>query len=81
MRLAIAAAVGFGFAFATPMASYGSDAATLLHGHRGHMHHVVSRPVDPTMTAIVPEASALRHEDTDGLSRNTSDCNRGCIDY
>jgi len=59
------------------MVSNGSDAATPIHRHSAHSHHVVHKSVDPAMTAIVPRASALRHDNTDGLSRSRRDIIHG----
>jgi hypothetical protein len=55
-----------------------------MHKHRVHMHHVVRGSLKAATAlappfAIVPTARS--HDDKyDGLSRDSDDCNYGCID-
>jgi hypothetical protein len=63
------------FALAAPLASYGSEGAMR---HHGAGHRVDHPAISATATAMVP-ALKVDH-DSDGLSRNHDDCNRGCID-
>jgi hypothetical protein len=52
--------------------------------HRHVIHHVqrAQRYAIPmAATALVPAVPAVKiDDDSDGLSRNREDCNRGCID-
>jgi len=53
--------------------------ATPQHHHALHQAHQAQRyAIPPTTTALVPAAKL--DNDSDGLSRNHEDCNRGCID-
>jgi hypothetical protein len=60
-----------GFAFA-PFAAH----ATTRH-HDG-LHHAQRHAIPVSATAFVPAAKV--DDNSDGLSRNREDCNRGCID-
>jgi hypothetical protein len=56
-----------------------SAEAQPTHKHKTHVEHFTAIPW--TATALVPApAAAVRTHETDGLSRNTDDCNYGCID-
>jgi hypothetical protein len=43
-------------------------------------HYAAYTAVSPKATAFVPLALKRVEDDSDGLSRNTNECNRGCID-
>jgi hypothetical protein len=51
--------------------------------HPAHLQRVAHRHMIPASAeALSPSmlAPARRDDDSDGLTRNTSECNRGCID-
>jgi len=53
--------------------------ATAQHHHALHHVQQAQRPAIPmAATALVPAVKV--DDDSDGLSRNHEDCNRGCID-
>lgn len=63
---------------AFPAAANASDGGTK---HRTHVHHV--RTIPTSAEALSPSILApamSRDDDSDGLTRNTAECNRGCID-
>ncbi len=89
MRLSAAAALALGVILAAPI-----DGTASVHKHRFHAHHaykaVQSGKIEPRSTAQIPAepapsffphiAPTIRGQgDTDGLSRNPDDCNKGCI--
>jgi hypothetical protein len=49
--------------------------ATVQHHHALHHQHAA---ISPKATAFVPAAEP--DDDSNGLSRNRDECNRGCID-
>jgi hypothetical protein len=49
--------------------------ATAQHHHALHHQHAA---VSATATALVPAVKV--NDNSDGLSRNRDECNRGCID-
>ena len=62
----------------TPFAAH----ATAQH-HRAlrHVHEAQRYAIPWGATAFVPPVPAVKlDDDSDGLSRNPEDCNRGCID-
>jgi hypothetical protein len=87
MRLATILALALCVAVPAPIAAVASERVTGMHEHRVHMHHVVrgsfraASALAPPF-AIVPTVPAPRsHGDNhDGLSRDSDDCNYGCID-
>jgi hypothetical protein len=46
--------------------------------HHYALHHAQRHAIPTTATALVPAVKL--NDDTDGLSRDHEDCNRGCID-
>jgi hypothetical protein len=56
--------------------------ATAQHHHALHHLQQAQRPAIPmAATALVPAVPAVKvDDDSNGLSRNHEDCNRGCID-
>jgi hypothetical protein len=86
MRLATILALALCVAAPAPIAA-ASERITGMHEHRAHMHTVVrgsfraATALAPPF-AIVPIAPAARSDGDkyDGLSRDTDDCNFGCID-
>lgn len=77
--LAPMAALAVGVAFAAPICALAADGAHSFHKHR--MAHAGlpsnAMALAPAQT-LVPAAPA---KDSDGLSRDSADCNMGCIDH
>jgi hypothetical protein len=68
-------------ALALPAAANASNDGTQKWTHAQRVGHVRMIPV--TAQALSPSMVApvlRRDDDHDGLSRNTDECNRGCID-
>jgi hypothetical protein len=64
------------FALCAPVGAYASDGVP----HKHHVHHpVVYLQMTPKAAALVPAPKAV-DDDSDGLTRNIDECNRGCID-
>jgi hypothetical protein len=87
MRRATILALALCLAVPAPIAAVASERVTGMHKHRVHMHHVVRGSFKAATAlappfAIVPTAPAARSDDDkyEGLSRNSDDCNDGCID-
>ena len=93
MRVSATVALAFGAILAVPIAANGYD-TTPIRKHRIHPHHADksfrTEKIEPGSTAQVPaqpEPSFFPYiapyppgqGDTDGLSRNPDDCNKGCI--
>ena len=58
-----------------------SAVAQPTYKHKAHqVHQFLYMPIPSTATALVP-AAFVHTQETDGLSRNSEDCNRGCIDH
>jgi hypothetical protein len=75
-------ALAVGVAFAAPISALGADGAHAFHKHAVQTHRMTRLPSNAT--ALAPEqalVSAAPVKDSDGLSRNSGDCNRGCIDH
>jgi hypothetical protein len=65
-------------AFAIPVSCYAYD--TSAHVYK-HSRHATQTEISPKATALVPVwTTSPADADTNGLSRNRDDCNRGCID-
>ena len=94
MRLSATAALAIGVILAAPIAANAYVDATPIHKHRFQAHHaykaVQTGKIEPRSTAQIPAEptpSFFPHiapyppgqGDTDGLSRNPDDCNKGCI--
>lgn len=75
----VALAVGVAFAAPTSLAA---ESAYPFHKHAVQTHRVTGLPSNAIalapVQALVP---AARVRDSDGLSRNSDDCNMGCIDH
>jgi hypothetical protein len=55
----------------TPLAAH----ATVQQHHAVHHQHAA---ISPSATALVPAVKL--DDDSDGLTRNRDECNRGCVD-
>jgi hypothetical protein len=93
MKLSVAAALAL-VVLTVPVAANAYDGAAPIHRQRIHSHHaygaVQTEKIEPGSTAQIPAEPAPSffphiapnlpgQGDTDGLSRNPDDCNRGCI--
>jgi hypothetical protein len=58
-----------------PFAAHATD--TMVQHHRA-LHQAQRYAIPKSATAFVPGVKV--DDDSDGLSRNREDCNRGCID-
>ena len=94
LRLSAAVALALGVILAAPIAANAYEGTTSIHKHQFRAHHaykaVQTGKIEPRSTAQIPAEAApsffphiapnLRGQsDTDGLSRNPDDCNKGCI--
>ena len=95
MRIAIALAITLVAGGMSPVLAASSEPAAtapLRHHHHHHTHHHPthraerSAPVvvTPAPEAVAPQTPSLRpyppgEGDTDGLSRDQEDCDKGCI--
>jgi hypothetical protein len=94
MRLSAATALAVGVILGAPIAANAYDGTTSIHKHRFHGHHAykavqtekigpgsaAQSPAEPAPSFFPHTAPNLRGQsDTDGLSRNPDDCNKGCI--
>ena len=88
MRASATAALAVGVILAAPIAANAYDSATPTYKHRVHADHAYrstqTEKIEPGSTAapsffptIAPYPPG--QGDTDGLSRNPDDCNKGCI--
>jgi hypothetical protein len=76
--LAPMVAVAFGVALLAPVSALASDS---VHPYPKHaIHQAAYVGVSSTATALAP-APVVPTRETNGLSRNSDDCNRGCIDH
>jgi hypothetical protein len=84
--LAIGFAISLASQFAADAADFGKPADP---HHRRYVHHripavrgsVATTAVAPGVTAVAkPAASLPVRNDSDGLSRDPEDCNKGCLD-
>jgi hypothetical protein len=87
MRLATIVALALCVAAPAPTVAAASERVTGMHERRAHMHYVVRGSFKSATAlappfAIVPIAAAARSDDDkhDGLSRDSDNCNFGCID-
>jgi hypothetical protein len=76
--LAQVVALSFGVALAAPVSALAADGSHSFHKHAIQVRHVAYAGFSSNATALVP---AVLINDSDGLSRNSEDCNKGCIDH
>jgi hypothetical protein len=60
------------------LAPFAAHATAQHHRALHHVHEALRHTIPMTATAFVPAVKV--DDDSDGLSRNHEDCNRGCID-
>ena len=60
------------------LASFAAHATARHHDPLHHAQQTQRHAIPKTATAFVPAVKV--DDDSDGLSRNHEDCNRGCID-
>ena len=86
MKLVTGVMLALCVALPAPTVAYASDGVNPVHKHRTHPQHAVHGWFDPAATALVPMVGIVRapaltsNDDSDGLSRDGDQCNRGCID-
>jgi hypothetical protein len=87
MRLVSSVVLALCVALPAPRVAYTSDSVNPVHKQRIQQHHAVPGWFDPAATALVPAIGIVRvapalksNDNTDGLSRDRDQCNRGCID-
>jgi hypothetical protein len=71
-----------GVALSAPAPAYASDGVAAPK-HRIHVVRVAHIAVPSSATALAPDWFApvvRRNDNSDGLSRDSDQCNRGCID-
>ena len=83
-------AIGFAISLASQFAADAADVGKPADSHhRPYVHHripavrgsVATTAVAPGVTAVAkPAASLPVRNDSDGLSRDPEDCNKGCLD-
>jgi hypothetical protein len=75
-------ALAVGVAFAAPVSALAADSAYPFHKHAIQTHRMTPLPSNATALAPVQAlVAAAPVRDSDGLSRNSADCNMGCIDH
>lgn len=77
MRIFATIALSVIVALCAPAGVYASSNTTSIQKH--HLHRVAYVAVSPKATALVPVAPKQVDDDSDGLTRNVDECNRGCI--
>jgi hypothetical protein len=69
-----------GVAFAAPISALASDGAQPVHKHA--VHRMAHAGLTSNAIALAPvQTLAPAASDSNGLSRDSGDCNRGCIDH
>jgi hypothetical protein len=69
-------------AFAAPISALAADSAYPFHKHAVQTHRVTDLPSNAIALAPVQALVPAAHvRVSDGLSRNSDDCNMGCIDH
>ncbi len=70
------------FVLAAPLPVYSHDVAPAGNKHSAHVHQVARATISANATALAPVAlPRAPARETDGLSRDSDDCNMGCIDH
>ena len=64
---------------ALAVASTSADAQPTYKHKALQAHQILYMSIPSTATALLP--TAFHSRQTDGLSRNSEDCNHGCIDH
>ena len=87
MRLVTSVMLALCVALPAPIVANASESVNPVHKHRIHQQHVVIGGFNPAATALVLQIGTVRaapalkpNDNTDGLSRDRDQCNRGCID-
>jgi hypothetical protein len=76
----VVVALSLGGALAAPIFALAADGAHPYHKHAVGTHRVARAGALSSATALAPTLPAPAN-DADGLSRNSEDCNKGCIDH
>ena len=87
MRLVTSVMLALCVALPAPFVADAAESVNPVQKHRIDQHHVVPGWFNPAATALLPATGNVRaapalksNDDTDGLSRDRDQCNRGCID-
>jgi len=89
MKTSIALALVFAASLAGASPSSAIEAASPLRSHRHHVHQRVATTRSPAATRAPAQgprtleravARPLVTNDSDGMSRDPEDCNKGCLD-
>ena len=90
LKARIYLAIGFAISLASQLAANAADVGKPADSHhRPYVHHripavrgsVATTAVAPGVPAAAkPAASLPVHNDSDGLSRDPENCNKGCLD-
>ena len=89
LQVRIYLAIGFAISMASQLAANAADVGKPANSHhRPYVHHripavrgsVATTAVAPGVPSVAkPAASLPVHNDSDGLSRDPEDCNKGCL--
>jgi hypothetical protein len=77
-------ALAVGVAFAAPISALADDSAHPFHKHAVQTHRMAHAGLTSNAIALAPvlaPAPAAPAKNSDGLSRDSADCNTGCIDH
>ena len=77
MKTFTISALILGVALCVPIGANASELPALVHKHHAN-HQVVYLSIPPNATALAPAVKPV-DDDSDGLTRNIDECNRGCI--
>jgi hypothetical protein len=84
MKRSTALALAFAFSLAGPLAAFAieENVPQVHHHYRVHHHHHHATTNLPAVAAALakPLAPTTVKNDSDGLSRDGEDCNKGCLD-
>ncbi len=87
MRLVTSVMLALCVALPAPIVADASESVNPVQKHRIHQHHAVPGWFNPAATALIPANWIVRaaptlnpNDNTDGLSRDRDQCNRGCVD-
>jgi hypothetical protein len=78
MRIFTTIALTLGVVLCAPVGASASNGVAPTYKYHAH-YRVAFVAISPQATAFVPVTPKKVDDDSDGLSRNVEDCNRGCI--
>jgi hypothetical protein len=76
-------ALAVGVAFAAPISALADDSAHPFHKHAVQTHRMALTGLPSNAIALAPmqALAPAPAKNSDGLSRDSADCNMGCIDH